>query len=205
MPSISGMRGFDCLAPVSAAIVKAAVSDGYVWVGRYLNNLTPGERDVIFAAGLAILPLTEAMVGVALSTNSGASYGLSCAHMAQRLGVPAGVHVVIDLEDPAAGSDCAGHVNAMAGALGSTNYEYAAGLYLGEPLPPELTAAQIYAMRPDRYGRGSPGVPEPACGWCWVQTAWNVERWGIEIDTGKIQADRLGRLPTIWAPAPAVS
>ena len=191
-------RIFDCLAPVSSAVAAAAIADGYSVVGRYLNNLSPGERDVIFAAGLAILPITEAMVGVVLSSNTGASYGLTCGHLAQKLGVPDGVHVVIDLEHPAAGSDSGDHVNAMAGALAAC--DFAAMLYVAEPWPPELTAARTYALKPDRYGRGSLGVPEPACGWCWVQDAWNVSKWGTKVDTGVIRADALGRVPTIWAP-----
>lgn len=193
-------RIFDCVAPVSPAVAAASVADGYSVVGRYLNDLSPGERDTIFAAGLSILPLTEAMVGDVLSSNTGASYGLLMARKAKGLLCPPSVHIWIDLEDPPAGSLSGDHVNAMAGALGSTNYDYGAGLYEAEPWPPELNAAAAYALKPDRYGRGSLGVPEPACGWCWVQDGWNVTRWGTKVDTGVIRADALGRLPTIWAP-----
>ena len=194
-----GSRIFDCLSPVSPAIAKAAAGDGYTVCGRYLQTLSAGERDILHAAGLSILPLTEAMVGTVLSSNSGASYGLTCVRMAEKLGIPPTVHVVIDLEDPAAGSDSADHVNSMAGALASGGYDSL--LYVAQPWPPELTAVRTYALRPDRYGRGSLSVPVPACGWCWLQDGWNVERWGMRVDSGVIQADNLGRLPTLWWPS----
>jgi hypothetical protein len=195
--AVAGERIFDCLTLVTPAIASAAKADGYTVVGQYLNVMTAASRDACFGAGLSILPLTEAYASI-LSSGSGTLYGQMMVNKAVALGCPPRVHVMIDLENPRAGSDCSGHVNGMASSLAHDGFD--ALLYLGAPLPPALTAAEIYTMRPDRYGRGSLSVPEPACAWCWVQEAWNVERWGALVDLGVIRADALGRLPTLWAP-----
>lgn len=50
----------DRLAPISAELASAFKSAGIGAVGRYVETLTPGERDNLFAVGLGILPLSQA-------------------------------------------------------------------------------------------------------------------------------------------------
>jgi len=199
-------RGFDCLSPVTSQTIRRAVASGFGgFVGRYLETLTPTERDVIFAAGVPILLLTEARVDEPLNANTGRESGAISVARAQALEAPASVHVTIDLESPAAGSEVAPHVNAFAGDL--TAASFGAMLYVGQPQP--STSAELFAMAPARYFKAAGRIvdrfgalAEPACGWCVVQCApLDQDLFGQDVDADFIQADNEGRRPILWWPS----
>jgi hypothetical protein len=197
--------GFDVLQPCSDAMLSDAMGHGFRFVGRYLNNLTHDERDRIFAAGFGILPYTEAPTVAPLTSATGAYYGRAMVNAAALLAMPAGVHVAIDLEDPAEGSDCAAHVNAMAAALVAGGY--GAALYVGNPQP--LTGAELFALRPNRYIKAAGRVvdrfghlAEPACDWCVLQLEplEGETLGGVAVDIEVSKFDYEGRALTLWWP-----
>ncbi len=162
------LLGFDVLAPASDAVLDDAFDRGLRWGGRYLNNLTPAERDRFFARGLGILPYTEAMTGEPLDAATGVRYGVAMSARAASLEMPGGVHVGIDLESPMSGSLVGEHVNAMADAL--VAHKLSAALYVGAPQP--LRSHELFLLKPNRYIKGAGRIvdaygalAEPDCGW----------------------------------------
>jgi hypothetical protein len=198
--------GFDVLQPCSDAMLADANARGFKWVGRYLNNLTEAERDRIFAAGLGILPYTEAMTGEPLSAVQGAAYGARMADAAAALATPPTVHVAIDLELPAAGSRVADHVNAFSRVL--ENARFGAALYVGAPQP--LTSVELFHLIPNRYIKGGGRIvdaggalAEPTCGWCAIQLEPLdlFELGDVRVDVAISKLDYEGRALTLWWPS----
>jgi hypothetical protein len=188
--------GFDCLTPVNEEIAVQAAARGFRWVGQYLEELTPETRDTIFAHDMGIALLTEAETSRPLSAETGADRGALAVSQCQALDVPPTVHVTIDLELPYAGSDCPAHVNAMSDRL--LRGYYAAALYVGVPEP--LNAAQLFALRPNRYWKGGGAVPEPHCGWCNIQLEplEGLVLAGTRVDVNVSKLDYFGRAMTMW-------
>ena len=197
--------GFDILQPCTPEMLSDAIGHGMIWVGRYLNNLSPAERDLIFSAGLGILPYTEAMTREPLSASTGTTYGYTMAGAALDLDMPAGVHIAIDLELPDARSNAAAHVNAMASEL--LAHGYGAALYVGVPQP--LTSRELYALRPNRYIKGGGRITdvfgslaEPTCGWAALQLEplESLTLGGVAVDVEVTKLDYQGRALTLWWP-----
>jgi len=212
-PAPPFLLGFDVLSPLTDDMLRDAVARGLGFCGRYVNNLTPDERDRIFGFGLPILLYTEALTKVQLSEASGRNYGHSMAVSASLLSVPNSVDVVIDLDLPAAGSDVAAHVDAMAIALDAPTLaagvgSYGAALYVGAPQP--LTSAELFALRPNRYVKGGGRIvdargelAEPACGWAALQLEplEGVELAGVKVDVEVTKLDYEGRALVLWWPS----
>lgn len=198
-PAMPFAMGFDCLQPVPPDVALRARSDGMRWCGRYLETLTAEEVTGLFAAELAILPISEAMVREPLSATLGAERGAQLVRLASVLGVPRSCSVGIDFESPAPGSDCAGFIDAAAAALSAGGYGPL--LYVGAPEP--LSGHELYELAPTRYWRGAGDVPTPECGWCILQLEpLDREAWGHRVDYDVIQGgDRKGRLPMLWYPS----
>lgn len=200
-----GTKGFDSLDMLTDGQLVAFASHGFEFVGAYLEVLAgPGGADYVarcFAHGLALLPICEARTSP--TQDAGASSALLELSRCHSLGVPQGVHTVVDFEafvgDPAVG--CA-YVDAFAGGLEAGGQP--AILYVAQPEP--LTAGQLYA-RPavHLYWSGASDNPDLPCGYSIFQglpvnyrPAWGL---GAQVDLDWIVADRRGRLPTLWAPA----
>jgi hypothetical protein len=190
-------RGVDCMSPVQNNVARMLKADGYEFVGRYVESLSTYERDGIFAAGLAIAPLTYAITGVALTAALGAEIGGERARELQSLGCPTTVHLWADHESPHPGSDSIRYLNARADATIATGF--GAGQYGGMPF--DLTAAEFYGLKASRYWRGGGAVPEPACGFCVLQLCpLDQTIHGQRFDVDVIQADFQGRTPILWCP-----
>lgn len=190
--------GFDVLQPVTEALLQEATAKSFKWAGRYLETLTGAERDLLFRYGFGILPYTEAMIHSPLSAVTGESRGVLACDWAEQLGVPSLVHVAIDLELPATGSDVAAHVNAMSDRLLAKNR--GAALYVGVPQP--LSGAELFALRPNRYIKGGGRAEEPTCGWAALQLEplEGITLGGIAVDVEVSKLDYEGRALTMWWP-----
>jgi hypothetical protein len=196
------VRGFDCLAPVPGYVARQMYADGYRFAGRYLdagpNALTIDERDALFAAGLAIVPITLATTGVPLTQELGHSRGAFTVHKADALYMPREVHITIDLEAVHEGSDVAGFVNAFTSEL--TAAGYGAMLYVGAGQP--LAGHELYELAPGRYWRSGSRVPEPDCGYCMYQLPpLDQTICGQRVDVDVTCCDFRSRTPTFWMPA----
>jgi len=191
-------KGFDCLEPVTYAVARRAAAQGFAWVGRYVENLTPDEQRWIHQAGLGIAPLTEAITGEPLSARLGEQIGAAMAQKLASLGCPPGVHLWADHESPHPGSDSVGYLNARAAASVAAGFQ--AGQYGGIPF--DLSAAQLYELGANRYWRGGGAVPEPACGFCVLQLPPldQVLFEGQRVDIDMVCEDFRGRLPVMWWP-----
>jgi hypothetical protein len=199
-------RGFDCLEPVSSQTIRRAVASGFGgFVVRYLETLTIPERDDLFAAGVPILLATEARVGEPLSAATGHESGAISVQRAQALRAPSSVHVMIDLERPAAGSNVPAHVNTFSAELSAASFGPL--LYVGQPQP--CTSSELFHMAPSRYWKAAGRIvddrgelAEPSCGWCIVQCSpLEQDLFGQVVDVDFIQADNEGRLPILWWPS----
>jgi hypothetical protein len=196
------MMGVDSLSPVpSLEVAQAMRAKGYSYWGRYLQNLTTEERDLLFSAGFAIWLISEARIHD-LSADTGASDGRLSGQRAMMLGVPPKVHLTIDSED-LPGVDtatAAAYDDANAAALESMGYD--AMLYVGAGQP--LNATQLYALEHvDRYARGgSAGIPEPGCGFTLIQLyPLDQTIGGMRVDVSVIQSDFRRRTPVLWYPS----
>lgn len=204
-PAEPFMLGFDCLTPITRAMLADVRSYGFQWVGRYLENLEADERDLIFGAGLAIAPLTEATTREVLTRTTGTVRGVQTRDRASSLGMPAGVSIAIDFEAPMAGGDVAAHVDAMAVEIRGGSY--GAALYVGVPQP--LTSASLFSLLPLPYWKGAGRIvdaagelAEPGCGWAILQLEplQRAELAGRHVDVNVTQADYQCRTFTMWWP-----
>ena len=186
----------DSFAPISAT--DALKSAGVSAVGRYLENFTSTERDVLFAAGLGVLLLSEAPTGP-LTKDYGHQRASHLVARTAALGVPRGVHVMIDLEGQhGAHSDVIDYINALASDLEAAGYVPMAYIGAGQL----LSGAELYALPSVHlYWRGgSLGMPEPSCGFAmWQIPPLEANVAGIVVDMSMTGADLRGRAPILWA------
>jgi hypothetical protein len=186
----------DCLEPLSSDTLLALKTLGVGAVGRYLETLTATERDLVFAAGLPILPLTEAPLG-ALSATLGSELATSHLSLASALGVPTTVHLMSDFE--AQSGDAEGYDRALTSALAQAGYVPLAYIGAGQT----LTGHELFEL-PDVhiYWRGgSLGIAEPDCGFAiWQIPPLDQVLAGTRIDVSLTGADVRGRSPVLWYP-----
>lgn len=190
----------DRLAPVSTEMALAFKNAGVHAVGRYLENLSPSERDGIFAAGLGILPLSEAPAG-SLSAEIGHGRAQRTLDRAHILDVPVGAHVMIDLEaQHGPHADAVAYDEALSGDLARVGYIPLA--YIGAAQT--LSGSELYAL-PDvhLYWRGgSLGIPEPGCGFAiWQIPPLEQSVANAVVDVSMTGADLRGRRPILWYPS----
>jgi hypothetical protein len=199
-PARPGVLAYDSLpfskggTPVEADAFREA---GAAVLFLYLGVAAPFEMSAALNAGLGVMGVTLA----------GACDGQESAREAQKLGLPAGVTLFLDLEgmkafhaDPVAlRSTLDGWARAVVAA------GYVAGLYVAPPQP--LTSDELYEMPFTRYWKGGGSIrdrydalAEPRCGWCCVQGYPSVDRGGVLVDANLVTEDFYGRLPT-WVRA----
>lgn len=187
----------DCLEPLSASAAQALKGEfGVGAVGRYLETLTPTERDALFAAGLPILPLSEAPLGP-LSASLGREVAADLLARADALGVPVGAHVMVDFE--AQQGDAQAYADALTGPIALAGYVPLAYVGAGQL----LSGAELFALPSVHlYWRGgSVGVAEPACGFAiWQVPPLDQVLAGARVDVSLTGADAPGRVPILWAP-----
>lgn len=197
-------RGIDALEPLTRdQLLSFKERYAITVVGAYVEVLAgrPEYRDLIFDLGLGIAPYSEASIGE-VTGDMGSARGRQAAQLAQKVGVPTGCDLLIDLED-VTGDAIPEYVNNR-----SVAYEQVAGLgsllYVGEPLPAAITAQVLQSLRPPRYMRScSLGVPEPARKWCVLQHSpgnYLDPIANVRIDHFTVEQDAFGGLPTWWYP-----
>ena len=187
----------DRLAPISAEQASALKSVGIVAVGRYLENLSPFERDNLFSVGLGILPLSEAPTSP-LNADSGKARADTLIQKATLLGVPAGAHVMIDLEaQQGSHADIGAYDGAISAEIAHAGFVPLAYVGAGQ----QLTGTELY-MLPNvhLYWRGgSLGIPEPNCGFAiWQVPPLEQTIAGMIVDVNVTGADLRGRQPMLW-------
>ena len=189
----------DTLTPISSSEAVALKSAGIGAVGRYLENLTVSERDALFAAGLPILPLSEAPAQI-LNAAFERARGAALLQHAALLEIPHGVHLMIDLEaQRGTHADVIAYNNVLAAELAQASYTPLAYVGAGQP----LTGSELF-MLPDvrLYWRGgSLGMQEPNCGFAlWQIPPLEQMIAGVNVDVSITGADLRGRRPILWWP-----
>ncbi len=187
----------DTFAPISNTNAQALKGIGVGAVGRYLENLTSTERDGIFAAGLGILPLSTAPTSP-LTKELGISRADALFIKATQIGVPTGVHVMVDFEaQQGAHADIVAYDEALTAEL--SKHQYIPLAYVGAGQA--LSGAELYTL-PDThlYWRGgSLGMPEPSCGFAmWQIPPLEQKLTGVDVDMSITGADLKGRRPVLW-------
>jgi hypothetical protein len=202
-----GARGLDSLSfseggtAGEAAALRAA---GVDCVYGYLGVISLERVGFILDAGMAFLPVTLA------DRFSGPDAVLQL----QRLSMPSGVAVTLDLEGPAILRDPPAII-AVVDAWGQviTNAGFNPTLYVGVPQP--LTSQELWDLGVHGYWRGQGSIrdrfnnlAEPTGGW-WAVQAWPsvklengvfVEDPGGPYDLDMLTADYRRRLPN-WVVA----
>lgn len=213
----SGVRGFDCNTPLTAAIASAFVAAGYAFVCRYVprgahpsaHDLSASELATLHAAGLAVVPVqhVENETSWVPSAQKGADYGAAAAAACSAIGVAPETTVFCDLEGvdlsvPA--SVVVAYLKAWHAAVRAAGFH--PGLYVG--WHSGLSALQLYYALPfdcywGAYNLNADEAPHLR-GICMKQ---HVAKHGdvppqvaIEIDVDTIDADDLGGLPCVDAP-----
>lgn len=190
----------DTLSPISPFAASALKSIGIEGVGRYLENLSTSERDGLFQAGLAILPLSKAPASP-LTAEFGVSHAEFLLQKAAALEITLGVHMMVDFEaQNGTHADVLAYNEALTKTIAHAGYIPLA--YVGQPQP--LSPAELFQL-PDvhLYWRGgSLGVTEPRCGFA----LWQIPPLdqtlvaGLHVDVSVAGADLRARQPMLWYP-----
>jgi hypothetical protein len=212
----TGIKGFDTNVPISSNDARAFFNAKYRFAARYIprvtarpNDLTTAEIDRLFSGGLAVslVQHVESADAWTPTDDKGRQYGDVAGAYCKSLGVPAGVTVWLDLEGIALGVDAEQvirYCNYWHDKVLTAGYE--PGIYVGWRCV--LTGEQLYKRLKFKrywsaYNENSDQLPIVR-GVCMSQ---HVARTGDKpngidygIDTDLIAADRLGDLPTLYAP-----
>jgi len=186
------VKGFDADTPISAAAASQYLAQGYRFCLRYVGrlvmdpgDLTTAEAQDILDAGLALMVVQHVDdEGWAPTAALGTTYGTNAASFAQKIGIPPGVMVWLDLEGVSTAA-LAGDVIAYCQSWyqGVAAGGYVPGIYIG--WQPGLSGQQIYDLPFQHYwgGYNVDGDATPSCGWClkqWPGSGGTVA--GIEVD-----------------------
>lgn len=202
-----GAKCADTLSAITPWQAQKLADDKFEGVFVYAQVVTRATIDAVLGAGMWVGFVLE---GLAASTVPTADLGRGMAANGsarlRSLGVPRGVTVFSDLENPGhppdawiAFADAAADATRAAGDV--------PGHYVGDGLG--LTSAQLYALRGERYAKGAsrivdandpPQLAEPVCSWCWVQGFPMDVRHagsGLTIDIGAVWRDYRGRAVSV--------
>ena len=211
-----GSRGFDCNSTVGLEDARAFYERGYRFAVRYVRrdqrhdrDLSGAELQALWDAGLAAMPVqhVESERCWYPTALKGCTNGNVAVEECLRLGFPSGITVWCDLEGTAADSraaDIIAYCNEWFQAVRGAGY--LPGLYVGWHcgLTPEalyqqlafqhywaafnLNADQFPAVRGVQLRQHAAGPSDTPVGLPYA------------IDTDTVQRDKLGGLPTAWAP-----
>jgi hypothetical protein len=200
-PAPAGLLGFDVNGILSHAQAVNFKNAGYAFCVRYLprtaalvaGNLTNQEALGIVQAGLALMAVQHvALPGWAPTAALGTQYGSFAATYAQQtVGLPAGMNIWLDLEEPAANTpaaDVIAYCQAWYTAVQSAGY--VPGVYVGYGAI--LTAEQLYSkLSFQHYWRAYNGPQVATRGYQILQKTQKAVN-GLEIDPNVTQNDNLG-------------
>jgi hypothetical protein len=216
--SLSGATGFDSDTALSASVAQAFVQNGFSFVIRYLSlgesedegDLSTAEARDILNSGLAVMAAQHVdYPGWTPSETLGSQYGANAAANAQKVGLPAGMNIWLDLEgvdESVSSSDVIAYCNAWFAAVAGAGY--IPGLYVGADAI--LNSEELYYDLDVEYywHSGSDVPPVDVRGYCMVQTindAYEID--GCAYCRDVIQADSMGSTPVwlILEPSPPIA
>jgi len=190
-------------------IVRAWRAAGVKGFAGYLGHMTPEKVRAVVDGGLLFTPVT-----VAGEYHDGAVDEI---FQLRALGIPAGVHVWLDVEGEIvwnAGKDPK-KLAAVKALIEGWNRDiaragYRPAMYVGVPQP--FTSAELYAFSAERYWHGQGSVrdrkgnlAEPfrdfgACrGWNMIQAAPSQVLGGVPVDFNMVFGDYKGQTPIMVA------
>lgn len=205
----AGALGFDINATITPALAKAFKAKEYVFAVRYVRrgtyhsfDLTRAEVDTILAAGLGLMLVqhVESEDAWVASKDKGASNGAVAVSEAQKLGVPQGTMLWLDLEGVKLGTpaqDVIDYCNAWHDQVAAAGFT--PGIYIGWHAI--LTAEQLYGkLKFQHYWSAYNNDQKVAVRS--FQMRQHVAKpgdhpAGVEIDTDVISPDSLGGVPTL--------
>ena len=184
----------------TAAQARGLWAAGVAGVAVYLGVVNADRVRLLLEVGLGVFPVT-----LAGEYNDGANDEVA---QLRALGLPAGIHVFLDMEGLAAYKTdppvLISKVNAWADTVRAAGYRPA--LYVGNPQP--LTSQELWALRVELYWRGQGRtvdrnnvLAEPwGCGWAVTQMfpSRSIGTPPVWVDMNMVGQDYKGRLP-VWA------
>jgi Domain of unknown function (DUF1906) len=193
-----GAKCFDTREPLTPELLAAARAAGFQCAIRYLDQITPEDRDAIFGAGMACMLVSTCRgPGWAPSGPQGLADGQRHLAEATAVGMQAST-IFYDVEG--VGPDPTGliaQISNWAAVFIKPGLYYGAGAVLTglEMYKLPVTAYWRGQSRPiDRFGQ----LQEPSCGNMMVQLYPATAIAGVPVDVSFIQKDFVGRLP-YWA------
>lgn len=206
-----GLKMFDTDMVLGTNNAKAFFDKGYRAVARYIprvnakaTDLTQPEIAKIHAGGLAILPTQHVQAGEwTPSDDLGRQYGHTAALYCQGLGIPTGVHVVLDLESVALGTpkeQVIRYCNYWHDIVAQAGY--LPMIYLGWQVILNNTDAYTRLKFSRYWGAYNVDVVPAPRGYCIQQHSAKAGDTipGYDIDTDLVKKDAKGGLPTFYAP-----
>lgn len=204
-----GVQLVDTDTVVSAAVAAALKTQGVAGVIRYLSrsipqhpgDLSAAEIAAIRGAGLGVMAVQHVAPARrwAPSKALGEQYGLAAVANARGCGLPEGMTIALDLEDPmpCAAADTIAYVNAWCGAVAGEGYETM--LYVGPNCG--LDSHQLYWRLACRlYWKSASRVPDVSVRGYAMRQSLPVVMAGIAVDQSVVTGDALGAAPHWWAP-----
>jgi Domain of unknown function (DUF1906) len=194
---------FDVDAPLSGAQAAEFIKAGYSAVARYIprlpalgrGDLTALEIQILLTAGLSVFCVQH--VGAdnwKPSASLGTQYGQYAGFYAEKIGLPKGVSIFLDLEMVSPSStpeQCIDYCTAWYNEVHLAGY--APGVYCGYQTG--LSDQQLYDLPFASYWRAyNCDQNIPTRGYCIIQEPAKG-LGGISFDPNRIQADNLGGLP----------
>lgn len=183
--------GVDTITTITPQYAQWLKANGYSFVCRYLNALTPSEVLGIVMAGLAIIPCTYAD----RFDPAEAIQGMN------KAGLPFGTTVFLDVEGlTTPPADYIAKLNTWFRAIRSAGFD--PGMYVGAGAL--LHEDELGALACDRYWHSCSDVPRVTnkgtpIGYCMRQLRPpNTILNGVQVDIDVIEEDYRGRVPS-WA------
>ena len=194
-----GARAIDSYSPITPDHADALLGAGIQCVGRYTDNLSGGEFQMLLGKKFLVFFITTSPANAYVPTVALAQQKHQAALMRiKALGVGPGATSFVDLEGM--GGDFQSHIDYANAALGAMTPYCVGGVYVGDAVG--LTSKELYdlpqAVRywksesrvQDRFGQ----IAEPQCGWAICQAyPGNVVINGVQVDVDMCQEDYQGR------------
>lgn len=157
-----GALGFDCFVPLGAAQYRAMRTLGFLFVTRYLDNMSRVELSAALGEGFLVNLISAAPSPQSWTPGSdvGSAVGMRARHLAIALGVPPAMNLWRDLETPSATTTVTDiQLDARAYCTELAAGGYVGKVYVGSGLPRELDAYALYGLAYKGYWESFSQVP----------------------------------------------
>jgi hypothetical protein len=213
-----GSKGFDANRRIDAASAQTAYAMGYRFAVRYIRrdpvnprDVTPGEMCTLLEAGLGVMVVQHVAAEDHWTPTPGlgTQYGSTAVAECNRIGLPRGVSVWLDLEGVAPGTaaqDAIDYCNRWYDAVAGAGY--AAGTYVGwhagmsgEQLYRKLKCPRFWGA----YNANADQAPIRRGFQMRQRSATAADRFPLvahdsDFDVNVINADALGGSPSLLLP-----